>query len=89
MLGECVEGCPEALAPADGSKICRECASVNSSTPHWDAESQKCTDCTGYSGKRRLKGLVCMPCDYTKSMTPYWDEEEGACKSCKDAFGDS
>lgn len=41
----CLPECPAALAPVDGSKICRTCAEVSPEKPHWDIDAEECVLC--------------------------------------------
>ena len=74
MFEDCVEACPEELAPTDGSTTCKTCKEVNPKTPYWGVYEQKCITC-----KRRTEGMLCKSCGYYK---PYWDEKEEQCKPC-------
>ena len=71
MFKDCVESCPEELAPTDGSMTCKTCEEP---TPYWGIYEQKCVAC-----KRNKDGMLCVACD---ENTPYWDGKE--CKACGD-----
>ena len=68
MFKDCVESCPEGLAPTDGSTICRTCAEIAPETPHWDVYEQKCVMCN------RVKlGMICVTCEFSDISRPHWD----------------